>query len=90
MNGANMKIRKVVIAKFEVSTMLFYFFFRWLARLGRLKTFTISNQRNIPEDHCSESRRYFWGTAVAQWLRCRATNRKVAYSIPDGVIGIFH
>ena len=30
------------------------------------------------------------GTAVAQWLRCCATNRKVAISIPDGVIGIFH
>ena len=30
------------------------------------------------------------GTAVAQWLRCCATNRKVADSIPDGVIGIFH
>ena len=30
-----------------------------------------------------------WGTAVAQWLKC-ATNRKVAVSIPDGVIGIFH
>ena len=26
----------------------------------------------------------------AQWLRCCATNRKVADSIPDGVIGIFH
>jgi len=31
-----------------------------------------------------------WETAVAQWLRCCATNRKVAGSIPDGVIGIFH
>ena len=30
------------------------------------------------------------GTAVTQWLRCCATNRKVAGSIPDGVIGIFH
>jgi len=30
------------------------------------------------------------GTAVAQWLRCCATNRKVAGSIPDGAIGIFH
>jgi len=30
------------------------------------------------------------GTAVSQWLRCCATNRKVAGSIPDGVIGIFH
>ena len=28
--------------------------------------------------------------AVAQWLRCCATNGKVAGSIPDGVIGIFH
>jgi len=30
------------------------------------------------------------GTVVAQWLRCCATNRKVAGSIPEGVIGIFH
>ena len=30
------------------------------------------------------------GTAVAQWLKCCATNRKIAGSIPDGVIGIFH
>jgi len=30
------------------------------------------------------------GTAVAQWLRICATNRKVAGSIPVGVIGIFH
>ena len=28
------------------------------------------------------------GTAVAQWLRCRATNRKVAGLIPAGVIDI--
>ena len=30
------------------------------------------------------------GAAVAQWLRRCATNRKVAGSTPDGVIGIFH
>jgi hypothetical protein len=30
------------------------------------------------------------GHAVVQWLRHCATNRKVAGSIPDGVIGIFH
>ena len=30
------------------------------------------------------------GTAVPQWLRRCATNRKVAGSIPDGVIRIFH
>ena len=29
------------------------------------------------------------GTAVAQWLRCCATNRKVAGSIPAGVGGFF-
>jgi len=28
-------------------------------------------------------------TAVAQWLRCCATNRKVAGSIPTGVSGLF-
>jgi len=31
-----------------------------------------------------------WGTVVAQWLRCCATNQKVARSIPAGVIGIFN
>jgi hypothetical protein len=29
------------------------------------------------------------GTAVAQWLRCCATNRKVAGSITAGVSGFF-
>ena len=29
------------------------------------------------------------GTAVAQWLRCCATNREVAGSIPAGVSGVF-
>ena len=33
---------------------------------------------------------YTEGTAVSQWLRCCATNRKVAGSIPDDVSGIFH
>ena len=31
----------------------------------------------------------YGGTAVAQWLRCCATNRKVACSIPAGVSGFF-
>ena len=31
----------------------------------------------------------FWGTAVAQWLRFCATNRKVSGSIPSGVSGFF-
>jgi hypothetical protein len=33
---------------------------------------------------------HYGGTELAQWLRYCATNRKVAGSIPDGVIGIFH
>jgi hypothetical protein len=31
-----------------------------------------------------------WGSAVAQWLRHCATNRKVAGSIPHGVTGFLH
>jgi hypothetical protein len=31
-----------------------------------------------------------WGTPWRSWLRHVATRRKVADSIPDGVIGIFH
>ena len=31
-----------------------------------------------------------WTTRWRSWLRHSATNRKVACSIPDGVIGIFH
>ena len=31
-----------------------------------------------------------WGTRCRSWLRHCATSRKVAGSIPDGVIGIFH
>ena len=32
---------------------------------------------------------YTWGTAVAQWLKCCATNQKDAGSIPAGVNGFF-
>jgi hypothetical protein len=32
----------------------------------------------------------YLGTAVAQWLRCCVTYRKVAGSIPDDVSEIFH
>ena len=47
--------------------------------------FEQQGQRNdLPDVQCQS------GTAVAQWLRRCATNRKVAVSIPDGVIGIFH
>jgi len=32
---------------------------------------------------------FILGTAVAQWLRCYATNQKVTGSIPAGVSGFF-
>ena len=37
---------------------------------------------------CGSASTYL-GTAMAQWLRCCATNRKVAGSIPAGVSGFF-
>ena len=43
--------------------------------------------RTVSEQALAETDR---GTAVAQWLRCCATNLKVAGSILDGVTGIFH
>ena len=49
-----------------------------------LRTCRLYLPGNIPGTY------FCWGTAVAQWLRCYATNHKVAGSIPDGVIGIFH
>jgi len=45
----------------------------------------------VPREGIISCRSYYrWGTAVAQCLRYCVTNRKVAGSISDGVIGIFH
>ena len=54
-------------------------------RLCKLSTESVDCLQNI----CTVYRLYT-GTAVAQWLRCCATYLKVAGSIPDGVIAIFH
>jgi len=51
----------------------------------RLRVFEITVLRRI----FGPKRDELW-TAVAQWLRCCVTNRKVAGSIPAGVLGIFH
>ena len=40
-------------------------------------------------DNYGNTRVRRWGNAIAQWLRCCATNRKVAGSIPAGVTGFF-
>jgi len=51
--------------------------------------------RNV-DTHCCEKSVHNWafyhcnlGTAVAQWLRCCATNRKITDSIPASVSGFF-
>jgi len=54
-----------------------------VVRLSDLSTGRLYPQGNIPDTH------FFWKTAVAQWLRCCSTNRKVTGSIPPGVSGFF-
>jgi len=53
-----------------------------------LRALTFSSVCTIPEIFHSYIH-ILVGTAVAQWLRCRATNQKVAGSIPAGVSGFF-
>jgi hypothetical protein len=48
---------------------------------------TLPNRR--PTSHVTKIT-YWWGTLWGSWLRNCATSRKVAGSIPDGVIGTFH
>ena len=47
------------------------------------------NRQNASMQCFNEEYILCWGTAVAQWLRRCATNRKVAGSIPVGVSGLF-
>ena len=55
----------------------------------RTSTFQLGTESNRI-DITVQSNTTFTGTAVAQWLRCCATNRKVAGSTPAGVTGIFY
>ena len=64
---------------FAVKSNLYYYFHTDPA-LASFSTSVITNQTTYT---------YHEGTAVAQWLRCCATNRKVAGSIPASVIGFF-
>jgi len=54
-----------------------------------LQVLPATSEYRIPLNFHPSSER-LWGTAVAQWVRCCATNRKVAGSIPAAVIEIFH
>jgi hypothetical protein len=60
-------------------------------------TFVAHHQEVLTVRVCTAIGTYYTFTSivvrrhvVAQWLKHCATNRKVAGSIPDGVIGIFH
>jgi len=69
---------------------------RMLRNLSSYSSFTSDGQLPLSWDRkalgCSLYRLwYFEGLLTGIiWLRCCATNRKVAGSIPDGVIWIFH
>jgi hypothetical protein len=56
--------------------------------LSLIITHTEVNNKAV--EKFSDSHVFNAGHAVAQWLRHCATNRKVAGSIPEGVIGIFY
>ena len=73
-------------------------FVRFYVFISELTRFHISRDVTLNHRVC-ELRRFgliFFpvssrvGTAVAQWLRCCATNRLVVGSIPAGFIGIFY
>jgi len=79
-------------ALFEPNTLHYIF-----TRLGILKHFlkyAAQSRYYLPQNAVYITIVYIttqiMGTTVAQWLRCCATNRKVAGSIPAGVTGILH
>jgi hypothetical protein len=72
-------------------------FLRNTAPTSHDSTFTVTvegtsnaNQYRTSRFHKNGMYTVYAGTAVAQWLRCCATNRKVAGSIPASVSAIIH
>jgi hypothetical protein len=55
-----------------------------ILNLNRFQTIVTINTNHYPKRHSSTA------SYSAYWLGLLATNRKVAGSIPDGDIGIFH
>ena len=60
--------------------------------LSVILTFNVNLQHFSDEYFFEKSAAYmhYWGPRWRSWLRHCATSQKVAGSIPDGVIGIFH
>jgi len=71
------------------STLLDKFRFSSTITFAFNKGFSTSTLANSKLFILLQLRNYFEETAVAQWLRCCATNRKVAGSIPAGVSGFY-
>ena len=67
----------------------YYYYYGRLQDLILLFKILLGTGKNFSKIYGYKQFLVLW-TAVAQWLRCCATNRKVAGSIPDGVIGLFH
>ena len=70
---------KIIVLFFNIIFIRVFSDFRLCVYTLLILYFIFCNQYNLHER-----------TAVAQWLRLCATNRKVAGSIPGVVIGIFH
>ena len=57
---------------------------------SRIAVHGMMSYRHAPSSGFHITHQYIKGTRQRSWLRHCATSRKVAGSIPDGVIGIFH
>ena len=93
MENLHMYMRRDVVHASLLSSRLFRFFEKTFRLCFSIQKHHLSDY-DVRLRHTSNRKMFkikaVEGTAVAQWLRCCATNQKVAGSIPAGVIGIFH
>jgi len=74
-----------IFTKFDMST-----FRKYVEKIQGLYNLTIlTDTSRVRPKYTYDITLFERGTAVAQWLRCCATNQKVAGSIPAGVSGFF-
>ena len=84
-------------AEHRITSLIIFFWYieRRFCRLPHLRALNINVLLNLKtvlnKGHViiADTIKTSVRTAVAQWLRCCATNRKVAGSIPAGVSGVF-
>ena len=73
-----------------ISLLLYPYMFLWIHFSSLIIFYILILPFHLFSFVALASIHYYWGITIAQWLRRCATNWKVACSIPDGVIGIFH